>query len=233
MNERLRIDLQVLLPDVPDARDRCVARLRELIEAKEGVDSAHVVATGENRPDQFCVHYDADRLPLGEVRALARRAGAELSERFGHVLLKSEPTHARRARTIEARLQQRDGILEAEVSSDGIIRVEFDRNQTDADSVRTALQAIGLRSIRTLAGSANERPALRHREGDRDKKETQEAASRHRDAAVDEEHEHTHGGIFGERTELIFAVLSGVFLLAGWLLSVLTDVPIRIPQTCY
>ena len=28
-----------------------------------------------------------------------------------------------------------------------------------------------------------------------------------------------HGGIFGERTELIFAALAGVSLLAGWLLS--------------
>jgi len=33
------------------------------------------------------------------------------------------------------------------------------------------------------------------------------------------EHDHAHGGIFGERTELIFAVLSGVMLLAGWLIG--------------
>jgi len=33
------------------------------------------------------------------------------------------------------------------------------------------------------------------------------------------DHDHSHGGIFGERTELIFAVLSGVMLAAGWLLE--------------
>jgi len=33
------------------------------------------------------------------------------------------------------------------------------------------------------------------------------------------EHDHAHGGIFGERTELIFAVLSGVMLLVGWLIG--------------
>ena len=33
------------------------------------------------------------------------------------------------------------------------------------------------------------------------------------------EHKHAHGGIFGERTELIFAILSGVMLLAGWLIG--------------
>lgn len=32
-------------------------------------------------------------------------------------------------------------------------------------------------------------------------------------------HNHAHGGIFGERTELIFAGLSGVAVLTGWLIS--------------
>lgn len=31
---------------------------------------------------------------------------------------------------------------------------------------------------------------------------------------------HSHGGIFGERTELIFAILCGVALLLGWLISI-------------
>lgn len=32
-------------------------------------------------------------------------------------------------------------------------------------------------------------------------------------------HAHAHGGIFGERTELIFAILSGVAVTAGWLIG--------------
>ncbi len=32
-------------------------------------------------------------------------------------------------------------------------------------------------------------------------------------------HNHAHGGIFGERTELIFAILSGVAVTAGWLIG--------------
>jgi len=32
-------------------------------------------------------------------------------------------------------------------------------------------------------------------------------------------HKHDHGGIFGERTELIFALICGGLLVAGWLLS--------------
>ncbi len=38
-------------------------------------------------------------------------------------------------------------------------------------------------------------------------------------ASGDHDHTHAHGGVFGERTELIFAVLSGVMLAAGWLIG--------------
>lgn len=38
-------------------------------------------------------------------------------------------------------------------------------------------------------------------------------------------HEHAHGGIFGRRTELAFAMLSGVALGIGWSLETFTDVP--------
>ncbi len=38
-------------------------------------------------------------------------------------------------------------------------------------------------------------------------------------ASGDHDHTRAHGGVFGERTELIFAVLSGVMLAAGWLIG--------------
>jgi Cd2+/Zn2+-exporting ATPase len=42
----------------------------------------------------------------------------------------------------------------------------------------------------------------------------------HAHGATDKEHaghDHDHGGIFGEKSELIFALLAGAFMLAGWL----------------
>ena len=38
-------------------------------------------------------------------------------------------------------------------------------------------------------------------------------------------HEHEHGGIFGKNTELIFAILSGVFLALGFGLSFIHSLP--------
>ena len=43
------------------------------------------------------------------------------------------------------------------------------------------------------------------------------------DPAADSSHQHEHGGIFGERTELIFALLSGVFLALGFAIEKLVE----------
>lgn len=45
--------------------------------------------------------------------------------------------------------------------------------------------------------------------------------------------EHEHGGVFGERTELIFALICGSLLLVGWMLSVLTIVTPWVSRTLY
>lgn len=58
------------------------------------------------------------------------------------------------------------------------------------------------------------------------KKEQQHSASckhdqehDHKDGNGHAGHDHSHGGIFGENTELIFSLLCGLFLLAGFILS--------------
>jgi Zn2+/Cd2+-exporting ATPase len=50
---------------------------------------------------------------------------------------------------------------------------------------------------------------------------------------IESDHEHAHGGPFGDRTELVFAALCGGLLLVGWLLSVLTSVTPWLPWSLY
>lgn len=47
------------------------------------------------------------------------------------------------------------------------------------------------------------------------------------------EREQAHGGLLGERTELVFATLCGGLLLIGWLLSVLSNVTPWVPWSLY
>lgn len=124
MSERTTIDIALLLPTVPDARDACVLRLRNLLRVKKNIETAHLLSEKDTGTGQICIHYDPARFSLGEVRDLARRAGVELDRRFGHLLLKSEPMHARQARTVEFRASQIVGVLDADVSSQITCRQE-------------------------------------------------------------------------------------------------------------
>lgn len=78
----LRIDLPLLLPDLPDARDACVSRLQAQLAPRKGIITTHV-RTHDSGPE-FCLHYDPSLISGEEVRQLAKSAGAEVHGRFGH-----------------------------------------------------------------------------------------------------------------------------------------------------
>jgi Cd2+/Zn2+-exporting ATPase len=220
MVQKTRIDAQVLLPDVPDLRDACVARLRALLESRAGIDTAHTVEASGEGLGQFCIHFDPDRLTLGEVRDLARRAGADLAEQFGHLLVSTAPMHARQARSLGERLRHVDGVIHALASPGGLVRFEFDRKQTDEATIRHWLGENGHHPKETRPGirPTSTEPAEERPEKNRDH---------------DHDHEHEHGGIFGANTELVFAVLCGVALIVGWLITILTSATPWIPWALY
>ena len=56
---------------------------------------------------------------------------------------------------------------------------------------------------------------------------------RHDHKSKDHNHEHDHGGVFGEKTELYFAILSGVFFLIGLILSTIFNAPAWAPLVSY
>ncbi|MCO8123997.1 heavy metal translocating P-type ATPase [Stieleria sp. TO1_6] len=194
MTQKLKIELSLLLPSVPDARDECVTRISELIRSNQGVSDAHLVPGENDQRDQLCIHFDPNVTSLAEVRELARRTGAELEARFGHTNRRIQSMSASRASTIESRLNRIDGVLESVVSPDGAVRIEFDRQIINESTILQVLRQFP----------------------DKDEHHHQQGCCGHH---------HDRDGIFGSQTELIFAVLSGVFLLAGWLLKTFADLP--------
>ncbi len=215
MTEKTRIKIALLLPAVPDAHDACVQRLGDLLRANEGIEAAYVPDASGQEPSQICIHYDPDRLSIGDVRNLAHRAGVELDKRFGHLLLKTERMHARRTQMVESRARQIAGVLEAAASPAGVLRIEFDRQAADEAGIRAGVRKLGVQII----DAQKERPLAEPSEAER--------------KPAGNEHEHAHGGLFGERTELIFAALCGGLLLIGWLLSALTDITPWMPWSLY
>ena len=199
MADRTQLDLPILLPDVPDAKDLCVERLTESLQDRSGVGRAHVAPSENGEPARLCVHYDPDVVSLPRIRQLARSLGAEITDQYGHLLWGVEGiSHPRRARTIAKRLRRVDGVVEAEASAAEQIRVEYDRAVTGEADIRDVLRSMGVR----LRGDVIDAHDL-------DSSSISEA-----DAET-----HDHAGIFGKNTELIFAITAGVCVALGFGLS--------------
>lgn len=66
---KLRLDIPVILPEVPDAADACVARLIATLEGREGITEAHMVPPENGHQAQLCIHHDPDSLSLARIRA--------------------------------------------------------------------------------------------------------------------------------------------------------------------
>ena len=214
MTDRVRLDLPLVLPEIPDEADRCVARLVAELSARHGVRDVHVVAASGDEPAKLCIHYEPAIISLGRIREAARSSGASLTSRFGHVLWQVDGiTHQRRARTVTEHICRLTGIVEAEATASGSLRIEFDREAIDEDRIRTALADIGVRRRPPVVKGPSTVPA-----SDRIDHETRPDVSE--EPHDHGEHEgHAHGGMLGANSELIFALLSGALLAVGFLLS--------------
>ena len=237
MPDPLRLDLPVLLPDAPDARDACVARLTDALAATAGVERAHVVPAEGDRPARLCLHYDPSAVALPRLRRAAERAGARITERYGHVLWPADGLgHQRRARTVTERLKQHPGVVEAEANATGPVRIEFDREATTEADLRRALADLGV-TVASVPAETRALPAGPSAVGAHGDHAGHDHAPEGEDHAGHDHgggaHGHAHGGVFGERTELVFAVLSGVCVGLGWALGSFTDVVAWVPLALF
>jgi Cd2+/Zn2+-exporting ATPase len=121
-HEKLRLEIPILLPEVSEAKDRCVAALTATLSARDGTGEVHVLDKTGGAP-QLCIHYQPDVISLTRVRELALSVGAQLTKQTGHLLLQAVDTlHARAARSMATQIRAWDGVLEADVAASGLIR---------------------------------------------------------------------------------------------------------------
>ena len=220
MPDKVSLELPVLLPDAHDARDRCVALLMGTLSDARGIDEVHVIEGSGMDPARLCMHYSPAVVGVGRIRQLAEATGAELTQRYRHLLWTIEGVgHPRRAALVADRVRRLPGVVEAEVTT-GVIRVELDTEVGSVADVEELLYDLGVHR-REVGGAATAEHRL---------EPAGEDDHRGHDHAEDGHH---HDGPFGERSELIFALSSGAFLAFGYLLEVLTDVPGAAPVVLY
>jgi Cd2+/Zn2+-exporting ATPase len=227
---KIKIDLDIVLPDIPDAKDECVQRIIAATKKRKGIEKVHVVPETTTSKAKLCFHYNPEEISIDEVQHLAEEAGAKITERYGHLLLEVKGIrHVRHARVIEIDLQDRKGILSVSVSASGWINIEFDHHETTPAKIYGYLNKIGLQVI---SPDLKTIPEYKHVHAI--KKE--ELDHKHGEQKHDEhtgEHEHTLGTLFGGKTELIFAIICGIFLAIGFALSFIKSLPGYVPIISY
>jgi len=226
MTQKLQLDIPLILPKITDASDACVGRLTTELAARPGVEQAHVVMPDGDGPALLCIHYNPETVSLTRIREIAQAAGAAITERFGHLLWEVEGiTYQRRARTVADRLRALPGVIEAEASVSGQLRVEFDRELTSEQNVSGALFELGVtrrEMVPASIGLAQLGQSERHEAHD------------HKHAEGEEGHDHAHGAFLGPNTELIFALACGGLLGIGFAIEKLVaDAPTWLPTTLY
>nr|WP_299034335.1 heavy metal translocating P-type ATPase [uncultured Tenacibaculum sp.] len=237
--EKLQLKIPVILPQVPNEKDSCVERLIQKLQAKEGIEKVHIAdANGANVP-QLCFHYDPDIISIDRIQSLAERTGAEITEKYGHLLIEVKGIrHTRQARSIEKSLLAINGVLEASVSASGMVRLEFDKKQTNFDEISKQIEKEDLQVQRSSSNENNYTEASKKKQERSKKEDTKEQTSteghEHKEGETHEEgEEHAHGGVFGKNTELIFSIICGALLGIGFGLSYVESIPDWVSLTLY
>ena len=184
----------MLLPDLPDERDACVSRLEATLGEKQGIVQTHVLHGKVDGRAVLCLHYDADRLALKDVERIASQAGADITHRFGHIILPIRVIDGEDvARRIEVELRAVEGVLSASINLPAQrARVEFDRDRASVEGVRDALHAMGYASAPPAAP------------------EHGPACCRPKEAVPEE------AGWYARNKELVWSLVAGALLAGAW-----------------
>ncbi len=196
----VRLNLPLVLPEVGELQDACVARLIRLLERREEVLRVHVVRAGEADPApgaepqavgeaQLCLHYDPERLTLAQITALAQASGAEVTNRYGHEVIPFELVGSEDdGQRVESDLSRLPGVTAASVNlAAQVARVEYDRRRTDRATIEERLRASGARTVSDAAPS---------------EPESEPAAA---------------AGWYQRNRELVWSLVAGTLTATGWI----------------
>lgn len=145
MASTVKIELDVLLPQIPDTEDRCVDRLRQFAENSRGVDLVHLDRL--NGKAVVCIHYNDEYTTLAEVERLMRRTGARISRRYQHQTLAVRGMHCTDCATsIERVVGRLHGVLDISVNyAAESMRIEFDSQAVKLADILKQIRALGYR----------------------------------------------------------------------------------------
>ncbi len=217
--EKIKINLTLVLPNIPNEQDACVDRIINELKGRQGIQDVHLIAETANNEAQLCFHYDPKIITVDRVKNIANNAGAVITERYCHLLIEVKGfRHQRQTRLVETTLHKKKGVLSVSASATGVISIEFDKTLISESDIYAELADEGL-SVEVKKDhhlfKSDEKKHTHHHEH---KHEKSEGIHHHEEG-------HTHGGMFGENTELIFSLICGSLLGIGFVFSFYDQIP--------
>jgi Cd2+/Zn2+-exporting ATPase len=144
--EKIKIDLDLLLPEIPDERDACVQRIITMMQNHKGIAKAHLLPGNEKDEAKLCFHFDPDEISLEQIQAYAREAGAAITKQYGHLIVEVEKIREMmEAGVVEGQLKKVPALVDVSVSATGNIRIEYDQTLIDKEGVLKEIRQQGLK----------------------------------------------------------------------------------------
>ena len=139
----VELEIGLLLPQVQDEKDKCLERLEAALQNQKGFLRAHLER--DKSPVDLCIHYDPNVLTLEQVRRMAERAGASITNRYHHELMPIEGMDCSDCVTvIEHGLGRMDGVLAVNVNyATANMRVEYDNQKIDRPAIEKRIRSLG------------------------------------------------------------------------------------------
>jgi Zn2+/Cd2+-exporting ATPase len=138
--QKIKIDLHILLPELPNERDECVQRIIAVMQKHKGIEEVHLIPKSEQSEAQLCFHYDTDIISLDQIQDIALKEGAAITHKYGHLLMEVKAfRETNEAELLERQLRKLKGILSVSVSATGTISIEYDQQLTDRKNILDVL----------------------------------------------------------------------------------------------
>lgn len=207
--KNIQIETSLVLPDAIDEKDFCIQSLIGALEEEKGIDNVNI--SGQN-PFSICIHYRPEYISTKRMNQILLQYGAKFTDIYEHLFIEVDGMkHPRDARRIEQILSAATGVTRVSASSTGILEIEWDSRKTDRSGVISNIEDSGLTIMKI------------------DDKKEEIIKNNNRGA-------HNHHGklnFFGENTELIFAIGSGIFWICGVVLSFIDSVAEILPMVLF
>jgi Cd2+/Zn2+-exporting ATPase len=213
--EKLQIEIPLILPEIPDDKDRCVQDFIELLKEQKGIEKVHVEQNSDSDVPHLCFHYNSAEISISQIRKIAKQIGSSISEKIGHKLIEVHGIrHTRQARTIEQTLKSLPGMIEVSVSASGMVRAEFEKALLKEPKIIETLEKEGLSIPDKSVDAKRYLTSIKN------------GVTIYTEEPKSHQHEHDHqGGVFGQNTELIFSIISGILLAIGFVISFIATAP--------